>query len=91
MGVQVRFLVEALIAALIRANERLLTSVDAHMSLQVEIEREALAAEVAPVGFLACMDQHVPFELCIIEESLPTAFICALEQFVAVDRVVFLQ
>jgi hypothetical protein len=91
MSVQVRFLVESLIAALIRANERLLTSVDTHMSLQVEIEREALATEVAPVGFLACMDQHMPFELCIIEESLSTAVIRALEQFVAVDRVVLLQ
>ena len=55
MCMQVRLLVEPFIAALIRANEWLLSSVDAHVRLQVEVQGEPLAAEMTLVRFLTCV------------------------------------
>ena len=43
MSMQVRFLIESLVAALERTYERFLTRMDSHMCLQIEIKRESFA------------------------------------------------
>jgi len=62
----------------------------AHMRFQIEIKRELLAALIALVGLLACVYEHVPFELCVVQEAFFAPRVDALEEFVAVDRHVFL-
>lgn len=91
VGVQVRLLIESLVAARVWTAERLLTRVDAHVRLQVEVEREPLAAQVALVGLLAGVHEHVPLELRVVKEPLATALMSALEQLIAMDRIVLLQ
>jgi len=61
VGVQIRFLVESLVAPWVRADERLLACVDAHVRLQVEIEGEPLVADVTLVWLLSRVNQHVSF------------------------------
>mgnify|MGYP000665643492 CR=1 FL=1 len=61
------------------------------MRLQIEVKGESLVAEIAFVGFLARVDQHMSLELGIIQEALTTPIMCALEQLVAMDSVVLLQ
>ena len=56
VGMQVRLLVEALVAALEGASERLFPSMDPQMSLQVEVKRKFLAAEITLVRFFALVD-----------------------------------
>ena len=53
MRVQVRLLVKSLVASGVSAGEGLLTCVDPQVSLQIEVKRELLAADVALVWFLA--------------------------------------
>ena len=52
VGVQVGLLVEALMAARVRAGERLLTRVDPQVRLQIEVERKLLPALVTRVRLL---------------------------------------
>ena len=59
MSVQVRFLVESLIAALIRANEWLLTSVDFHVSSKSRGPRKAPTTLITFVWLLTSVDFHV--------------------------------
>ena len=51
VSVEIRFLVEALRAVWVGADERLLACVDPHMSLQVEVKGESLVAQVTFVWF----------------------------------------
>jgi hypothetical protein len=51
--VKVRFLVEALRAVWVGADERLFPSVDPHVGLQIEVKRESFVAQVAFVWFFA--------------------------------------
>lgn len=88
--VQVRLLVKALVAAWVRAREWLLASMYAHMRLQIEIKRELLAALIALVGLLACVHEHVPLELRVVQEAFFAPRVDALEELVAVDSHVFL-
>jgi len=88
--VQVRLLVKALVAAWVRAREWLLPSMYAHMRLQIEIKRELLAALIALVGLLACVHEHVPLELRVVQEAFFAPGVDALEELVAVDSHVFL-
>ena len=53
MSMEIRFLVEALRAVWVGADERLLSSVDPHMSLQIEVKRESLVAQITFVWFFA--------------------------------------
>lgn len=72
VSMQVALLIEPLVAVVVWANEWFLSGVNAHVRLEVEVEREALAAEVALVGFLPRVHQHVPLQLRVIQEPLPT-------------------
>lgn len=61
------------------------------MGLEVEVKRKAFRAQVAFVGFFTCVDQHVPLQLRVVQESLPTSVVGALKQLVAMHSVVLLQ
>jgi hypothetical protein len=50
---EVGFLVKALVAAFETAQERFLTGVNPEMGLQVKVERELFAAELALVRFFS--------------------------------------
>ena len=52
VGVQIGLLVEAFVAAGVRAGEWLLARVDPQVRLQIEVERELLAALIARVWLL---------------------------------------
>ncbi len=56
---------------------------------QVEVEAEALAADVALVGFLAGVDELVPLELAVVQKFLAAAFLSALVQSFAVSHQMF--
>jgi len=64
---------------------------NAHMCLQVEVEREPFRAKVALVRLLSRMHQHVSLKLCIIQKALTTAVVRALEELVSMNSVVLLQ
>ena len=64
---------------------------DPHMSLEVEIKRKPLVAEIALVRFLACMNEHMTLEFGVVKKSFAAALISALKEFVAMDGIVFLQ
>lgn len=76
---QVRFLVEALVAALEGADEWLLARVDAHVRLQIEVKGESLVTELALVRLFARVHQHMPLEFGVVQESFATAIVGALE------------
>ena len=59
VSVQVGLLVEALVAAGIGTHEWFFASMYSHVSFEVEIEREALSANVALVWLLSCVHKHV--------------------------------
>lgn len=61
------------------------------MGLQVEVQGEALVAEVANVVLFASVHQHVPLQLCVVQESLLAPWVGTLEKFVTVNRVVLFQ
>lgn len=79
VGMQVRLLVEALIASLERTDEWLLARVDSHVRLQVEVKGESLVTELTFVGLFARVHQHMPLEFGIVQESFAAAIVGALE------------
>ena len=91
MSMKVRLLIKPFIASLERAYERFLTGMNPHMGFQVKIKGESLAAELTLIWLLASVNQHVPLELGIVKESLAATWVGALEELVAMDRVVLLQ
>ena len=62
-----------------------------HVCFQIEIKRKPLVAEITLVWLFACVDQHVPFELRIVQKSLSAAIVRALEELVSMDRVMLFQ
>ena len=72
VGGEVAGLCEALVAARDGAHVRLFASVGAEVGSQVEVERELLATDVALVGLVSRMHEHVSFELGIVEKALAT-------------------
>lgn len=64
VGMQVRLLVEALVAALQGTSEGLLSCVDAQVSLKVEVQRELLPAELALVRLLSLPRSRSPGLQC---------------------------
>ena len=62
MGVQVRFLVKAFVAARVGAGKRLLARVDPLVGLEVEVQRELFAALVALIRFFSLRRTQV--EVC---------------------------
>jgi len=64
VSVEVRLLVEALVAALQGASEWLLSCVDPQVSLKVEVQRELLPAELALVWLLTLGKSESPGLLC---------------------------
>lgn len=91
VGVQVGLLVEPLGAVGVGTDEWFLACVDAHVGLEVEVQREPLVAEFADVVLLPCVHQHVSLQLGIVQEPLLAARVGALEQFVPMHGVVLLQ
>ena len=79
VGMQVRLLVEALVASLEGTDEWLLARVDSHVRLQVEVEGESLVTELTFVGLFARVHQHMPLEFGIVQESFAAAIVGALE------------
>ena len=73
MSCQIAGLREALVAVWISANVRLFSSMRPQMRSQVEIEREALAAEGALERLLSGMDQLMALELRVVEELFAAA------------------
>ena len=76
---KVRLLVESLVTVLEGTGKWFLSGVDSEMGLQVEVQRKLFPAELARIRFLPLlykvvewytMDQHVPFQFCIIKEFL---------------------
>ena len=63
---QVGLLVEAFVAAGVRAREWLLSCVNAKMSLEIEVKAEPFPTQVALVGLLTSVDEHVSLELRIV-------------------------
>ena len=57
VGVEIRFLVEPLVAIRVGAAEWFLASVDPHMCLQVEVKREPLSTLLALVWLFSLLKQ----------------------------------
>jgi hypothetical protein len=70
MGAQVARLSEPLEAVRKRTDVGLFSGVRAQMGSQIEVKRKAFVANVAFVGFLARVDELMPFELRVVQESL---------------------
>lgn len=70
VGVEVRLLVEALIASGVGATKGLLACVDAQVGLEVEVKAEFLEANVTLVRLFPCVHQHVALQLCVVQEAL---------------------
>jgi hypothetical protein len=79
VGMQVRLLVEALVASLEGTDEWLLARVDSHVRLQVEVKRESLVTELTFVRLFARVHQHMPLEFGVVQESFAAAIVGALE------------
>ena len=62
-----------------------------HVRLEVEIEGESFAAQVAFVWLLARVHEHVPFKFGVVKEALATAIMRTLEQFIPMHSVMFLK
>ena len=60
MRMEVRFLVEALRAICIRADEWLFTGVDPHMCFKIEIERESFVTKITFVWFFTLKKLKLP-------------------------------
>jgi hypothetical protein len=84
VSMQIRLLVKPLMAPRVCAGERFLSCVDAHVCLEIKIERKLLSALLALVGLLSSVNEHVSLEFCVVQEALLAAFIRALEQFITV-------
>ena len=69
---QIRTLGKSSVAFWERADVRLLARMRPEMRPQIEVEREAFAADVAFVRFFASMHQLMPLQLRVVEESLAT-------------------
>lgn len=71
MRLEVRRLCEFFTASIKRTNVRPITSVDSHVSPEIEIQTKPFTAslERALKRFLACVDQLVPFELGAFDKS----------------------
>lgn len=64
--VQIRLLVESLVATRVRAREGFFTCVDAHVSFQVEVEGKLLSTLLALIGFFSGVHKHVSLELSVV-------------------------
>ena len=91
VSVQVRLLVEALIAVGELAWEWFLPGVDPLVGLKVEVEAESFSADFALVRLLTRVNQHVPLQLCIVQESLLAPGMHARIQLVPMHSHVFLE
>lgn len=107
MCMQIRLLIKPLITPLERTYKWLLSSVNPHMSLEVEIKGKSLVTKLTFVWFLTLLNneleiilnekctysvnEHVSLQFGIIQESLTASFVRALEQLIPVNCVVFLQ
>ena len=76
---QVAFLVKPLAAIRVWTNKGFLSGVNTHVGLEVEVKGEALGTKIALVRFLACMHQHVPLQLCVVQEPFAASIISALK------------
>jgi len=59
--VQVRLLVEPLVAAGVRTAKRFFTSMNSQVSFQIEIETKFFAADFTFIWFLPSVHEHMPF------------------------------
>jgi hypothetical protein len=66
VSMKVRLLIESFVATWVSAGEWLFTSVDAHVSLEVEIQRKLLAALLTLVRLLTSVDKHMSLKLRIV-------------------------
>ena len=53
MGMKVRFLVEALVAALVRTGKWFLASMDPQVGLQVKVKGKSFATQITAIWFFA--------------------------------------
>ena len=63
----------------------------AHVGLEVEVQGEESATDMALVGSLACVHQLVSPQLAIVQELLAAAWDLADEELFAVGELVFLE
>ena len=76
---KIALLIKPFAAITIRADKWLLTSMNAHMCLEVKVETEPLAAQIALIRLFTCVNKHVPLQLGVVQESFATSIIGALE------------
>ena len=91
VSVQIGLLIKSFMAPWVSAREWLFSRVNAHVSLQVKIQRKLLAALITLVRFLTGMHKHMSLELGIVQEPLLAAIISALKQFVSMHCHMLLQ
>ena len=84
---EVRFLIEALIAVRIATYKWLLPRMNSHVRFQVEVQRKSLVAEVTLVWFLPSMNEGVPLEFGVVQESFSATWVVALEELISVDSI----
>lgn len=87
VGMEVRLLIEALVAVWVAAYKWLLPSVDPHVRFEVEVQWKSLVAEVTFVWFLPSMNEGVPLEFGVVQESFSAPWVVALEELIPVDSI----
>lgn len=87
VGMEIRFLIEALVTVWIAAYKWLLTCMNSHVRFEVEVKRKSLIAEITFIWFLSSMNESVPFKFGVIQESFSATWVIALEELISVDSI----